>query len=95
MDFFMLCHCIQTSSGSHPSSYPVGTRGSFLGIRQLGHEADHSPLSIAKVKNAWSYTSAPPYAFLMCLVKYRGILTLTKLFNAVVIVHNLTTQQTE
>jgi hypothetical protein len=26
----------------------------------LGHEADHSLPSSAKVKNAWSYTSTPP-----------------------------------
>jgi len=30
----------------HPASYPVGTRGSFP-----GSEADHSPASIAEVKN--------------------------------------------
>jgi hypothetical protein len=27
-------------------------------------EADHSPISNAKVKNAWSYTSFPQYAFM-------------------------------
>jgi hypothetical protein len=32
-------HRVQNGSGAHPSSYPVGTRGSFL-----GGEADHSPL---------------------------------------------------
>jgi hypothetical protein len=26
----------------------------------LGHEADHSPPSTAKVKNIWSYTSTHP-----------------------------------
>ena len=31
----------------------------LLGIKQLGHEVDHSPLSSAKVKNVWSYTSNP------------------------------------
>jgi hypothetical protein len=31
-----------------------------LGIKQLGHEADHSPPSSAQVKNVWSYTSTPP-----------------------------------
>jgi len=31
-----------------------------LGIKQLGHEANHSPLSSAKVKNAWSYTTIHP-----------------------------------
>jgi hypothetical protein len=27
------------------------------GVKQPGHEADHSPLSSAKVKNAWRCTS--------------------------------------
>jgi len=31
-----------------------------LGVKRLGLEADHSPASIAEVKNAWSYTSTPP-----------------------------------
>jgi len=31
-----------------------------LGVKWLGCEADHSPLSSAEAKNAWSYTSAPP-----------------------------------
>jgi len=31
----------------------------FLGMKQLGHEVEHSPLSSAKVKNVWSYTSNP------------------------------------
>jgi hypothetical protein len=30
-----------------------------LGIKRPGREADHSPLSSAEVKNAWSYTSTP------------------------------------
>ena len=32
---------------------------SFLGIKQLVHEFDHSPLFSAKVKNVSSYTSTP------------------------------------
>jgi hypothetical protein len=47
-------------SGAHPPFYPVGTRGSFLGIKLPGRKADHSPLSSAEFKNAWSYTSPPP-----------------------------------
>jgi len=31
-----------------------------LGVKQLGHEANHSLPSISEVKNAWSYTSTPP-----------------------------------
>jgi len=29
------------------------------------HEADHSPASIAEVKNEWSYTSILPYTFVL------------------------------
>jgi hypothetical protein len=29
------------------------------GVKQLGHEADHSPPSSAEVKNVWGYTSTP------------------------------------
>jgi hypothetical protein len=39
-------------------------------VKQLGHEADNPCPSSAKVKNAWSYTSTPPYIFMVwCLVK--------------------------
>jgi len=31
-----------------------------LGIKQQGHEADHSSPSSVEVKDAWSYTSTPP-----------------------------------
>jgi hypothetical protein len=34
-----------------------------LGVKQPGHEADHSFPSSAEVKNVWSYTSTPQYAF--------------------------------
>jgi len=47
---FSLHHCVQNGSEAHPASYPVGTRGSFPGVKQPGHEADHSPPTSAKVK---------------------------------------------
>jgi hypothetical protein len=28
---FSLHHCVQNGSGAQPASYPMGTRGSFLG----------------------------------------------------------------
>jgi hypothetical protein len=31
--------------------------------KRLGREADHSPLSGAEIKNAWSCSSTPPYVF--------------------------------
>jgi hypothetical protein len=43
--------CIQTGSGAHQASYPMGTGGSFPGGKaQLGRDADHSPPSSAEVK---------------------------------------------
>jgi hypothetical protein len=47
---FSLHHHIQNSSGAHPTSYPMGTRGSSLGVKWSGREADCSPPSSAKVK---------------------------------------------
>jgi hypothetical protein len=53
--------------------------GAFsLGVKRPGREADHSPPSSAEVKNAWSYTSAPQYAFMaLWLVKHRENFTFT------------------
>jgi hypothetical protein len=48
-----------------------------LGVKLSGREADHSPPSTAEVKNAWSYTSTPQYAFMAwCSVKAQGQLYL-------------------
>jgi hypothetical protein len=48
-------------------------QGAFIqGVKRPGREADHSPPSNTEVKNAWSYTSSPPYVFMAwCLVKHR------------------------
>jgi hypothetical protein len=44
--------CVQTGSGAHPASYPMGTGCSFPGSKaRPGRDADHSPPSSAKVKN--------------------------------------------
>jgi hypothetical protein len=56
---FSLRHRVQTGSGVHPASYPMGTRGSFPGDK-AEREADHSPPSNAEVKNMWSYISTLP-----------------------------------
>jgi hypothetical protein len=60
---FSPLHVIQTSSGAHATSYPMGTGGFFLGVKQLGHEADHSLPSSAKAKNKSIYTSTLPFVF--------------------------------
>jgi hypothetical protein len=38
--------CVQTGSGAHPASYPMGTGGKA----RLGRDADHSPPSSAEFK---------------------------------------------
>jgi hypothetical protein len=44
----------------------------FSGVKRPEHEDNHSPLSRVEVKNAWSYTSTPPYVFMVwCLVKHK------------------------
>jgi hypothetical protein len=56
-------HSVQTGSGTHSASYPLGTGGAISpGAKRPGLEANHSPPSSAKVKNTWIYTSIPPYA---------------------------------
>jgi hypothetical protein len=57
---FSLLHVVQTGSGTHPASYPMGTGAFSLGIKQPGLEADHSPPTSADVKKTWIYTSTPP-----------------------------------
>jgi hypothetical protein len=48
------------------------------GIKRPGREADYSPPSSTGVKNAWTYTSTPPYVFMAWhLVKYRHNFTFT------------------
>jgi hypothetical protein len=44
--------CVQTSSGAHPASCPMGTRGPFSGGKaRPGRDADHSPPYSAEVVN--------------------------------------------
>jgi hypothetical protein len=61
---FSLLHIVQTGSGAHSASYPMGIGGSFSGIKRHWREADHSPPASAEVKKMWIYTSTPPYAFM-------------------------------
>jgi hypothetical protein len=49
-DFFS-SPCVQTGSGAHPASYPMGTGGPFPGGKaRPGRDADHSTPSSANVK---------------------------------------------
>jgi hypothetical protein len=61
---FSLHHRVVPALG--PTQYPIqwapGTH--FLVIMRAWREADHSPPPSAEIKNAWSYTSTPQYAFM-------------------------------
>jgi hypothetical protein len=47
---FSFHHRVQTGSGAHPASYPMGTGASFRGGKAAGSGADHSSPSSAEVK---------------------------------------------
>jgi hypothetical protein len=52
---------VQTSSGAHPTSCRVGTRGPFPGTKaRPGRDADHSSHLVQRSKMSGSYTLYPP-----------------------------------
>jgi hypothetical protein len=60
--------CIQTSSGAHPASCPMGTRASFPGGKMWpGRDADHSPPSSAEVKYEQELYLLSPHAPPWCV----------------------------
>jgi hypothetical protein len=58
---FSLHYRNHNGSGTHPASYPKGTKGSFPGVKRPGHEADHSPPSSAEVKECVDLYPHSPY----------------------------------
>jgi hypothetical protein len=55
-----------------PSLLSNDYRDSFPGGKEVGCEANRSPLCSAEVNNVWSYTSTSQYVFMAwCLVKHR------------------------
>jgi len=57
-----LLFAIMSRPAQRPTQPPVQwiLRVHSLEVKQLGHEADHSLLPSAEVKNVWSYTFTPP-----------------------------------
>jgi hypothetical protein len=51
---------IQTGSEVNPTSYTMGTEGSFPGEKRWGREANHSLPTGTEDKKMWIYTSTPP-----------------------------------
>jgi hypothetical protein len=54
-----LLHSIQTGSGAHPASYPMGTGGFFPGLKQPGCEYHHAPPCSADVMNGGAIPPLP------------------------------------
>jgi hypothetical protein len=56
--------CVQTGSEAHPASYPMGTGGSFPGVKRgQGVTLTTHPHLVPRLRMSRSYTSSP----LMCL----------------------------
>jgi len=50
---------IHTGPGADPASYTMGTR-SFLGVKRPGCGVDHTPHLVLRLKEEYSFASAPP-----------------------------------
>jgi hypothetical protein len=59
---FSLLHVVQTDSRTHPASYPMGTGGSFPGVKRQRRDAGHSSPPTAEVKKGRTSPPLPPYA---------------------------------
>jgi hypothetical protein len=52
--------CVQTASGAHAASYPMGTWGPYpRGKARPGRDADHSPHLVPRSRKSISFTSSP------------------------------------
>jgi hypothetical protein len=59
--------CVQTGSGAHPASCPMGTGGPFpRGKARPGRDADHSPHLVPRSIMSRSYTSSHPTVLVAC-----------------------------
>jgi hypothetical protein len=53
--------CVQTGSGAHPASFPMGTGGLSPGVKaRPGCDADHSPPLVPRSWMSKTYISSPP-----------------------------------
>jgi hypothetical protein len=54
-----ILHSIQAGSRVYPASYVMGIMVSLLGVKRLGHEADHSLLFSVEVRNGGAIPLLP------------------------------------
>jgi len=62
--FYLFATATRQSLEAHPVVYAVGTGAHTRGVHRPGREVYHPPQSRAEVKDSWSYTSTPQYAFI-------------------------------
>ena len=62
---FFLLQNVRTGSGIHSAFHLTGTGFLSPRLKRPGRDVDHSNPSSADVKNEWSYTSPPLYAFMV------------------------------
>jgi hypothetical protein len=58
---FSLLHSVQTGSGNHPTSYPMGAGTPSLGVKRPGCEADHYLLPMLRLKMVELYRHSSIY----------------------------------
>jgi hypothetical protein len=76
---FLFSKSIQTGSGAHLASCPMGIGFGPPGAKRPGREVNHPFPSSAEVKNKWSYTSTTPVC---CHHMDRGNFTSTFTFTS-------------
>jgi hypothetical protein len=76
--FIVLICTVSHKKFENDVSFIISSPPLIPGVKRSGREADHSPPSSAKVRNAWSYIFLSQYVFMAwCLVKYDDNFTFT------------------
>ena len=60
---FSLLQNVQTGCGAHTAYCSMGTDVLSSGLKRPGRESYHFPPYSAEIKNEWSYTFIPLYAY--------------------------------
>ena len=63
---FAVLQNVHTGIVAHPAFHSIVTRAISPGVNRPRREVDHSSPSSAEVKNEWSHTAPPSYAFMAC-----------------------------
>jgi hypothetical protein len=74
--------CVQTGSGAHPVSYPMGTGVLSQGVKRgRGVMLTTHPHLVLRLSMSRSYTSSPPCASMACSGTAKKVMKLLTLWN--------------